>query len=731
MKYTSKYTGAQIDGAIEKVLTGNSDASIDVTAKVGQTIVVKEVDANGKPTAWESAEYQPRTHWEETITIKGETILFDGTTSGKEGVQFEGMQPLYRISDAVCTWEELSSGHIQMKNGEDVFNAVIGEVGGVEILADNVFMPDALPIYVVLEDNAVLSEVYIFPKKGIYAPEYLLAESVTGSITIPDSTTTAIKTLDKKFLPPSHQFGEETITIKGDTLTWDGNTDGLVSVNFGADVYRVSEVTPTMADLTGGAIVKWSSQTEGSECTTENGLLREPISGIIMLNGGAVVIIDKSLDGTDIGNGEPLKAGTYFAHDGGEYNESLTIPGYNGFETTTTVVKKIPPKYLPEHLQFGTETKVVEGDTLIWDGNTEGKVIASDTFVKISNVVLTSDDLENGYKFSCVFDGVTEERELTEYERPNNDMLVICDGGVICVSTDGASIDEFVFPEKGIYIGLGYTEASPVSLTIHGYTGFKTTTSVVKKISPKYLPEGIGYSEKTVILPETTVEIDVEQGNGVIPYDFILEEGKEYTVKYNGVEYIVSNGMQMEGFFVMGNGGAVEEGFPVTNDPFIIVSEEGESVDGSGFIRGWVVIPLDGSTSITLSIIEENVTQISEKYIPSVIKYVDCTLTDSLDSTTLTADTVTGDQMYEWLKDGFDVVIRSKFTETTDIGTETTTEIWSNIDSIKEINVGSDLAIVTYTKYSIFTEAGKTSGLILGLQAGTLVSGTIIRKSIK
>lgn len=124
--------------------------------------------------------------FETTTTVKVKlSILFDGTTSGKEGVQFEGMQPLYRISDAVCTWEELSSGHIQMKNGEDVFNAVIGEVGGVEILADNVFMPDALPIYVVLEDNAVLSEAYIFPKKGIYAPEYLLAESVTGSITIP------------------------------------------------------------------------------------------------------------------------------------------------------------------------------------------------------------------------------------------------------------------------------------------------------------------------------------------------------------------------------------------------------------------------------------------------------------------------------------------------------------------------------------------------------------------
>ncbi|MBQ4140038.1 MAG: collagen-like protein [Clostridia bacterium] len=35
------------------------------TASVGQTIIVKEVDANGKPTKWKSADYQPRTHWSE------------------------------------------------------------------------------------------------------------------------------------------------------------------------------------------------------------------------------------------------------------------------------------------------------------------------------------------------------------------------------------------------------------------------------------------------------------------------------------------------------------------------------------------------------------------------------------------------------------------------------------------------------------------------------------------
>lgn len=49
---------------------GGGSASIDVTASVGQTIVVEEVDANGKPTKWKAAEYQPRTHWtEETVVL--------------------------------------------------------------------------------------------------------------------------------------------------------------------------------------------------------------------------------------------------------------------------------------------------------------------------------------------------------------------------------------------------------------------------------------------------------------------------------------------------------------------------------------------------------------------------------------------------------------------------------------------------------------------------------------
>lgn len=44
---------------------GGSGANIDVVASVGQTIVVEEVDADGKPTKWKAADYQERTHWKE------------------------------------------------------------------------------------------------------------------------------------------------------------------------------------------------------------------------------------------------------------------------------------------------------------------------------------------------------------------------------------------------------------------------------------------------------------------------------------------------------------------------------------------------------------------------------------------------------------------------------------------------------------------------------------------
>ena len=57
------YFDAEDNENVEAPIEGG--ASIDVTAEVGQTIIVKEVDINNKPTKWEATDYQPRTHWKE------------------------------------------------------------------------------------------------------------------------------------------------------------------------------------------------------------------------------------------------------------------------------------------------------------------------------------------------------------------------------------------------------------------------------------------------------------------------------------------------------------------------------------------------------------------------------------------------------------------------------------------------------------------------------------------
>lgn len=70
-KRFGEYIGAKLAAGGDTILCetsgGSGGASIDVTAQVGQTIIVKEIDENGKPTAWESADYQPRTHWSEVV----------------------------------------------------------------------------------------------------------------------------------------------------------------------------------------------------------------------------------------------------------------------------------------------------------------------------------------------------------------------------------------------------------------------------------------------------------------------------------------------------------------------------------------------------------------------------------------------------------------------------------------------------------------------------------------
>lgn len=125
------------------------------------------------------------------------------------------------------------------------------------------------------------------------------------------------------------------------------------------------------------------------------------------------------------------------------------------------------------------------------------------------------------------------------------------------------------------------------------------------------------WTENATILPETVVEVDPDAGMGLIPVDFTVEGGEKYTVKYNGVDYAVECTAVEDGMF-MGNIGSLGEGFeglPVTNDPFALMyGAIGEDDEGNQ-IYGWVIVPLDGSASVSLSVFGEVATKIPTKYL--------------------------------------------------------------------------------------------------------------------
>ena len=286
-----------------------------------------------------------------------------------------------------------------------------------------------------------------------------------------------------KILPEHLRFGE-TVEM-GDTLTWDGNTEGLTGVDFGSDAaYKVSDAVFSTEDCVNGvnSSLKLPDMVIQEECVISN------FNGVTYVNCGnfpAVYSVPPECVGVDFYGVTFPEAGTYLAKAPFYHCSSLTIPGFGGFVTKT--VKPIDTKFLPEHLQFG-ET-VVGPDTLTWDGNKEGHVVVTKEYqgseywyVKVSDNTPTMADFANGASVKAFSRGFFEPVEVHD----EGNAIAVADFAAIILE-DNVSLFEVVFPEKGIYFlddpSYGTTEA----LRIPGYTGFPTKT-VVKPIDKKYLP---------------------------------------------------------------------------------------------------------------------------------------------------------------------------------------------------------------------------------------------------
>ena len=152
----------------------------------------------------------------------------------------------------------------------------------------------------------------------------------------------------------------------------------------------------------------------------------------------------------------------------------------------------------------------------------------------------------------------------------------------------------------------------------------------------KNRPFGSDGVQMVEIFPETTAEIDSEEGFAQFAATVQLVEGQPYTVKCNGVDYeCVCLALPAEvTYYILGNTGPIIGGGD-TGEPFLFISVPDEGA--------CAFYALDGSASVTLSISGEAevIDKMEAKFLPNGVPYVE-PFDDVILETTVLADASTG-----------------------------------------------------------------------------------------
>ena len=148
----------------------------------------------------------------------------------------------------------------------------------------------------------------------------------------------------------------------------------------------------------------------------------------------------------------------------------------------------------------------------------------------------------------------------------------------------------------------------------------KDKNGKVLNVGSKYKQPEWGAETSIVdILPEAEYTASEEaQGAALVmtkPTTKIVG-GNAYAVNYNGTNYNAIGADVGDGAFALGNAAVISEAFPATDDPFVIMFiPEGLEENYAGAHA--LIVPLDGSTTFTLSIKGESETvhKIPAKYV--------------------------------------------------------------------------------------------------------------------
>lgn len=145
------------------------------------------------------------------------------------------------------------------------------------------------------------------------------------------------------------------------------------------------------------------------------------------------------------------------------------------------------PGHVLNRTHYEVQEVVNEPLNITWDGNTEGLVSVAGELYKVSDAVLTDEQIKSA---TFVFNGseVSIEGFWEELVASGSvtDEIVIIEAVVVLVRKAGATVGSIVFPETGIYFAI-----HPA-----GYVSSLTTTepveyikTVVHKLDSKYIPD--------------------------------------------------------------------------------------------------------------------------------------------------------------------------------------------------------------------------------------------------
>lgn len=347
----------------------------------------------------------------QTITTEvGDTLTWDGNTegyyTGKEEYTFPSGNLIIEyvlVSNSTPSVEELQANEVTIVGlncidgtSETLYNPspLISTDGASAILRDVVSI-----VYSPTKDFTKTGTYFLYSKL-VNADGEVTQSARPTSFTISGYNFTAIQTSDiikTEHLPEALRFGEMPTIIGGDTLTWDGNTDGLHSVNTNPEnetyYYKISDATPTETELAAGTIVM-SAGNSGSSA-----ILVAQDEGALIGTEGIYIVIPYDNYSFPLGSDLTVvfaKKGIYTCIlSNGNYMASLTIPGYTGFETKSTKIVTIDPKYLPEGYGSGSGGGTVSSISAskVTAGTFAGQVVANSTYQSPTTSLLRNSKL--------------------------------------------------------------------------------------------------------------------------------------------------------------------------------------------------------------------------------------------------------------------------------------------------------------------------------------------------